>query len=214
VLLALLGGLLFCQPCARAAAQTNEKNVMILFSSIETDSHFVDLIETTVRARVPGHINFYISHLENFTADDDAETQYLDRLAETFRVQFAPTKLDLVVTMSGPATMFTVQYRDQMFPGVPIIFTQVGTREFSGLKWPPGVTGVTVPIGIGETIDLALRLQPDTATVALLGGSDWYWIDAVHSELRRYQSKVREIEFTGPPSRAMLAKVLALPPTQ
>jgi len=31
-----------------------------------------------------------------------------------------------------------------------------------------GVTGVTVPVGIRETIDLALRLHPDAKAVAVI----------------------------------------------
>ena len=211
MLLALLG-VLFCISHGRAAAQTGEKNVLLLFSSIETDSHFVDLIEKAVRTRVPGHTNFYVAHLVDTSIAEDPVKHYLESQAETFRRQFSETKPDLVVALSGPATMFMVQYRDKMFPGVPIIFTEVGTREFGGLTWPPGVTGVTVPIGIGETIDLALRLEPDTTTVALIGGLDWYWTGAVHSELLRYRNKVKEVDFTEPASRELLAKVLALPP--
>ncbi|WP_254062545.1 PAS domain S-box protein [Acidobacterium sp. S8] len=131
--------------------------------------------------------------------------------AETFRRLYAEVKLDVVIAVAPQALLFAVKYRDRIFPDVPIVFTQVGTREFLGRTWPR-VTGLTVPVGIGETIDLALQLNPDTKAVAVLGGVDWYWLAVVHSELLRYQGKVREIVFNDPASRALLEKVLALPP--
>jgi hypothetical protein len=90
-----------------------------------------------------------------------------------------------------------------MFPGVPIVFTAVGTRQFAGQTWP-GVTGLTVPVGLGETIDLALRLEPDTYTIAVISAGIRFWLAAT--------DKVREIDFFGPPGRELHKKVAALPP--
>ena len=101
-----------------------------------------------------------------------------------------------------------------MFPGVPIVFTDVsGQRRRRRLS--PGVTGVISPLGMRETIDLALRLHPDTTTVAVITGvSQWdkYWLAVAHSELLRHQDKVREIDLIGPAGRQVLEKVAELPP--
>jgi PAS domain S-box-containing protein len=106
-----------------------------------------------------------------------------------------------------------MQYRDKMFPGVPIVFTDIARQEAEEM-WP-GVTGVIVPMGMRETIDLALRLQPDTTTIAVIAGvSQWdkYWLSVAHSELLRLQDKVREIDIVGPAGRQVLEKVAELPP--
>jgi PAS domain S-box-containing protein len=77
------------------------------------------------------------------------------------------------------------------------------------------VTGVVSPLGFRETIDLALRLQPDTNAVAVVAGAtslDGYWLAALHSAIARHQDRVKEIEIRGPPDRQLLARVAALPP--
>jgi PAS domain S-box-containing protein len=105
-----------------------------------------------------------------------------------------------------------MQYRDKMFPGVPIVFTDVSRQEAQTM-WPD-VTGVIVPAGMGETIDLALRLHPDTKAVAVVAGvSQWdtYWLSVAHSELLRRQDKVREIDIIGPAGQ-VVEKVAELPP--
>ena len=83
-------------------------------------------MESTVRARVPGQINFYTASVENPRFD---ETAYRESLAETLRQGYSGVKLDLVVAATYPVLQFTMQYRDKMFPGVPIIFTDVPARK-------------------------------------------------------------------------------------
>ena len=78
----------------------------------------------------------------------------------------------------------------------------------------PGVTGVISPLGMNETIDLALHLHPDTNAVAIItGASAWdkYWLAAAHSELLRHQDKVREIDLIGLEGRQILEKAAELP---
>ena len=167
-------------------------------------------MESTVRARVPGQINFYTASVENPRFDEEG---YRQSLAETLRRGYGGVKLDLIVAATYPVLEFALQYRDTMFPGVPIVFTDVARQEAQ--KMWPGITGVIIPNGMRETIDLALHLNPDTNAVAVISGvSQWdkYWLAVAHSELLRHQDKVREIDIVGPAGIQVLEKVAELPP--
>jgi PAS domain S-box-containing protein len=192
-----------------AAAQPAAKNVLILHNWASLPQSW-GLMESTVRARVPGQINFYTASVENPRFDEET---YRESLAETLSRGYRGVKLDLVVAATYSVLQFTMQYRDKMFPGVPIVFTDIGRQEAQ--KMWPDVTGVIVPIGMGETIDLALRLHPDTSAIAIIAGvSQWdkYWLSVAHSELLRRQDKVREIDIIGPAGRQVIEKVAELPP--
>jgi signal transduction histidine kinase len=206
-------GMLLCALTAfTAAAQAREKNVLLLFSSVERNSSNWDPFDPLVRARVPGQITFYRAYLDESQAKDKS---YLESQAETFRRTYAGVKLDLVVTGSPDQLRFAVLYRDKIFPGVPILFTAVSTRELDGQRMWPGVTGVTVPVGLRETMDLALHLHPDTNTVAVITNASSgaaYWLSVAHTELLRHQDKMTEIDIVGPASGEMLERVSALPP--
>ena len=203
ILLCVLSGL-------PAAAQPNAKNVLILHNWASLPQSW-GLMESTVRARVPGQINFYTASVENPRFDEEA---YRESLAETLSRGYAGVKLDLVVAATYQVLQFTLQYRDTMFPGVPVIFTDVSRQEEAQKMWPD-VTGVIIPNGMGETIDLALRLQPDTTKVAVIAGvTQWdkYWLSVAHSELLRHQDKVREIDIVGPADSQVIDRVAELPP--
>lgn len=201
ILLCVLSGL-------PAAAQSNAKNVLILHNWASLPQSWT-LMESTVRARVPGQINFYTASVENPRFD---EKTYQENLSETLR-GYGGVKLDVVVAATYPVLQFAMQYRDKMFPGVPIVFTDVPYQEAPKL-WPD-VTGVISPLGMHETIDLALHLHPDTNAVAIITGTsawDKYWLSVAHSELLRHQDKVREIDLIELEGPRILEKVAELPP--
>jgi PAS domain S-box-containing protein len=203
-------GLLLCGLIPPAIAEPPPtKNVLILHNWSTLPGSWA-VMESTVRARVPGQINFYTASVENPQFYEEA---YQESLAETLHRGYGGVKLDVVVAATYPVLQFVMQYRDQMFPGVPVVFTDVGRPE-AEIKWPD-VTGVISPLAMKETVDLALHLQPDTTTVAVITGiSEWdkYWLAVAHSELLRYQDKEREIDIIGPAGRQTLEKVAELPP--
>ena len=83
---------------------------------------------------------------------------------------------------------FAVRHRDELFPGVPIVFFGIDARRIAGQQMWPGVTGVTETVDVRATIDLAFHLHPEHQH-----GRDHhqrsdfekYWLAAVHAELLR-----------------------------
>ena len=202
-------GFLSCVLLVPAAAQPPVKNVLILHNWANLPQSWT-LMESTVRDRVPGQINFYTSTVENPRFDDES---YRESLAETLRRGYSGVKLDLVMAANLQVLRFVMEYRDRMFPGVPVVFTDVGDQE--DLSIYHGATGLVSHIGMRETIDLALHLNPDTNTVAVITGeSGWdkYWLAVAHTELLRHQNQVKEIDLIGPADSQILEKVAALPP--
>jgi PAS domain S-box-containing protein len=195
------------------AVDPHEKNVLLVFGSLY--AHYepsLNLIESSVRAHYSEQVNFSVAYLDYQKLEEES---YRESLAETLRRGYNEVTPDLIVVASIHSVQFLIQYRDKIFPGVPIVFTELSADELQGQKLLPGMTGLMVSLGLRETIDLALRLHPDTTAFALIadapGPPEKYWVARIHSELLRHQDKVKEIDVIGPPSREMLEKVEALP---
>jgi PAS domain S-box-containing protein len=205
IILANLAGLL-AHP--HAAAQQNAKNVVVLSGGRGRDS--LNRMESSLRSHVKFPVNFSIVDLDNPRFD---EKSYQDNLAEALQAAYGK-KPDLLFACMDPSLRFAGEYRDQIFPGVPVVFMSVSTLLADKQIWP-GVTGVAVPSGARQTVDLALHLHPDTTAVAVISGdseNEEDYLAAVHSELLHHQDKVTEIDIVGPPSGRMLERVAALPP--
>ncbi len=209
-LVVFLGVLSQVLTCYGAGQQPSAKNVLVLFSTYDRQqTAYLDLIETPVRTHFAGPVNFHTTYL----SPKVLEKSYRESLAETLRHQYSDVKLDVVVAVAVPAIPFAMEYRDKIFPGVPVVFVAVSAIELEGQKLQPGTTGVTTDVGIKGTIDLALHLQPDTTTVAVIDASEQnFWWGVTHFELLRHQGKIKEIDILGEPSAQMLEKINALPP--
>jgi PAS domain S-box-containing protein len=210
VLLTILGLALGLPTGRHAVGQQKAKNVLILDTFFRQDPGWQEQMESSLRARVPWKVNFSVTYLENPRFE---EKSYRDSLAETLRRGYGGDKPDLVMTVSEPALRFAVEYRDRMFPGVPIVFWAIS----SGLadQKMPGVTGVASATGVRQTIDLALRLQPDTSAIAVITNvsqTEMDWLAAVRAELLHHRDKVREIDLIGAPGPRLLEGIAALPP--
>src|SRR5215831_5295369 len=179
--------ILLCLFAGRASqAQTHVKNVLFVFSIVKYSDEMLNVIQPYMRAHYSGPINFYYAYLEDIQSQ---ETPSWENQAEVYRRKYAGVKMDVVIANVGPSLRFALKYRDRLFPGVPIVFVSVNKRELEGQKLGPGVTGVTNPLGFKETIDLALRLHPDTKAIAVIAGvTSWdsFWLQALHTELVRY----------------------------
>lgn len=68
-------------------------------------------------------MNFYVEYLEaqRFEKDTDSEKS----LVETLRSAYGKENLVLVIVAAHPALQFATQHRDELFPGVPIVFMEV-----------------------------------------------------------------------------------------
>jgi PAS domain S-box-containing protein len=201
--------LLFVLSGFSAAAETNTKNVLVVFSALVREHEALDLMESGVRAHFSGPVNFSVVYLDYQRLGQES---YRESLATTFRLGYSEVKPDVLIAVSIEAIQFMTQYRDEIFPGVPMVFTEVSSSELQAVKMLPGMTALTASAGLRETIDLALRLHPDADAVALIEAKQGFWWAAAHAELLRHQDKVREIDVIGSPSAEMLARVAALPP--
>ena len=199
---------LFCIP---AESQANEKNVLFLFSSVKYSDETMSVIEPLMRAQVPQQVIFYHAYLDDPQVE---EKSYRESLAETLTRRYAGVRLDVVIACNPAAIRFATEYRDSIFPAVPIVFVAINERELDA-HLPSGITGVTSRTGFRETIDLALRLQPDTKAVAVLAGAtnwDRDQLSALQAELVHYRDQVKEIDLVGVPNQQMFEKIDALPP--
>ena len=198
---------------ASAQEPGTEKNVLIFESFSVSSLGTADSLKSALRSGSPWPVNFYVEYLEGQRFDDEG---YEKGVFETLQHTYAGQKLDLVMAESYPALQFVLKHRDELFPGVPIVFWGVNINWIAvGQKMWPGVTGVTDNLDARGTIDLALRLHPHTNTFAVITNNsefERHWLAVVHAELVHHQDSVREIDLVGLPTGQLLERVAALPP--
>jgi signal transduction histidine kinase len=132
-------------------------------------------------------------HQEFMDTKRIAGPEYFRLLYELYRYKFRQTRFDVIITSDNDAFDFMVQYRDRLFPGTPVVFCGVNNFDPSQLRGVKNITGVNEKPNITATLDLALRLHPDTRNIVVIN-DDTTTGRAVHNQLMgilpSYQSRV------------------------
>jgi PAS domain S-box-containing protein len=202
----------FAQVCC-VAAQAAPKNVLVLYSF--TDRKYQDeleILKSTTRSRVGTPVDFHVEYLGSARFDAPG---YEKGLIESLASVYGGKKIDLVIAAFYPALRLAVDHRQELFPGAPIVFSSVPPKRLEGQKLWPDVTGVTMDVDLQGTIDLALRLRPDTKNAAVVVGTaetDRYWGTVIDEDLRQHQPRLSVIDLLGLPPDQLLKKASALPP--
>jgi hypothetical protein len=142
------------------------KNVLVLhMESSRLPANIVaqKAIEETI-GKNPGTQVF-----EEYMDENRLGTDY-PTLAERIHQKYGKTKMDLVMTVGPQALNFILQYREKLFPAVPIVFSVVDSRGLPP-KLPQNVMGVGGSYSYSDTVDLILKLQPDTQRVFYVAGA-------------------------------------------
>jgi len=202
--------LVSCTPLS--ASSVPEKNVLVLYSwPLRSTFGELEALKETVRSRVSAPVDFYVEYLES---QRFGSAGYQQALVETIRQSYGGRHIDLVVVVAYPALQFAIDHREQLFPGIPIVFITVpSSRLPDGMPWL-GVTGVTSNADVRGSLDLALRLHPDTHNVALIAGTsefEQHWMEALRNELRQREDKLTRIEMSTASPKQLLEQVSKLP---
>ena len=188
------------------------KTVLVLYSF--TDRKVPDeleILESTTRSRLSMPVDFHVEYLGSARFDAPG---YEKGLVESLFSVYGGKKIDLVIADFYPALRFAVDHRQELFPGAPIVFSSIPPKRLEGQKLSPGVTGITMDVDLQGTIDLALRLRPDTKNAAVIVGTaetDRYWGALIDRDLRQHQPGLTVVDLIGLPPDQLLKQVSALP---
>ena len=135
-------------------------------------------------------------------------------LRDYLREKYAGQKIDVVVATPDPALDFLLQYRNDLFTNAPIVFVGIRRPPNEVVTTGPGLTGIIRANTHRKTLDLALKLHPQTREVFVVSGSaerDQRFERIARQELAGYENRVRITYLTDLPVDELMNRVKELP---
>jgi PAS domain S-box-containing protein len=213
-LLTLLA-LLLSHHFASAAPLQPAKKVLILYSwqsvvpaNVEWDTGIREALEGTEGQR----IEFHTEYLDLAT---HPEGSYLHSLLNLLQTKYSGQKIDLLIPVGDEALAFLQVHGNFLFPGAPIVFCGAEKQKVNALKSLLNLTGVAAWIDVRGTLAAALKLQPETRRVVLVGGmarTDRWLQEEAREGLRPYEGRFEVTFLTNLPMAEILQRVSNLPP--
>src|SRR5262245_62336592 len=115
-----------------------------------------------------------------------------ERMRDYLRQKYGDNRIGAIITLSRSALNFLIKYRSDLFPNTPIVFHAFTQADLDKRDEVNGVP-VVVDNPYRNTIDLALKLNPDTKQVLIITATPQHdkKLEAeVLKELKEFENRV------------------------
>jgi PAS domain S-box-containing protein len=200
--------------CAADGAAAETKRVLMLFSSeslLPASNALGTSLQTSLEAEDPYRVEIFTEFLD---ADRFPGPVHEASVESLLREKYGSIPIDLAIAIGPQALNFLTQRRASLFPGIPLIFagvTEVSLRQ--GV--PPNSTGIVSRFDPVQTLELALRLQPDARQLVVVTGAapfDKRWDAVAREKLRPYADRLEMTHLSGLPLSRLLHELAQLLP--
>ena len=199
-----------------AAAQTapEPKRVLAIYwdnKDFRGNAIFDESFQNVLKAAPFPNFEYYPEYLEpaRFPGED-----YVEAFHDYLKRKYQGRRIDVVVAIPDVPLSFLLKYRKDLFPDAPIVFVTTkfpGEAEYAVTR---DMTGIVVQTTHKQTLDLALKLHPDTQQVFVISGTpegDRRYEAIARQELAPYENKVHFTYLTDLPLTQLIATTHSLP---
>jgi hypothetical protein len=212
--LIILPALLLVHHLAQGAKPPPAKNVLLLYSYqaiLPANLEWDEDIRKALKGKNAQTIEFYTEFLDLSQFPDES---YKRGLLNLFQIKYSSQKIDLLIPVGDLAFSFLQAHGHALFPGSPIVFCAVAKRQVEALKPPSNSSGVVAWVDVQGTLEAALKLQPGTRRVVVIGGTsktDRAFQQIAREALRPYEGPLEVTFLTDLPMAEVLQRVSSLP---
>jgi PAS domain S-box-containing protein len=182
--------LLLCAfPDGVAQAQLKPVRRVLILNEVNTTFPGINIINDGIRAALtasPYQLEVYREYMDTVYFPDPADQQ---RFRDFYIRKYQDHRPDVIITVGPSPLKFMMEKHQLAFPGVPIVFCLPYIVP-SALALDPDFTGVDNDLAARKTMEAALRLQPGTKHIVVVGGmsvNDKRVEDAVREQLNTYE---------------------------
>jgi signal transduction histidine kinase len=150
---------------------------------------FLSGLRQALAKNLSGEYELSAEHLDTALYD---QPSYRQSFATLLNAKYRGRKLAAIIALDPNSLDYMLEVRPGLWPEAPIIFTGIDEAEARRWAGQKNLTGVTIDIDLGSTLEAAIRLCPDARRIALVSsdqGSPF-----VHQEL---QAQAKRFASTG-----------------
>ncbi len=164
----LIAALLLVWTAQKPTAQSGPRRRVLYINSYHRGYKFSDDITRgleTVLKEPANNVELLIEYMDTKRLDSAA---YLEELYGLYKTKYGARPPNLVVSSDDAALNFLFKYADDLFPGAPVVFCGANFFDVSRLAGFERFTGVSELIDVAGTLDIALKLHPQTRQIVVV----------------------------------------------
>jgi signal transduction histidine kinase len=167
-------GLILCLtpvlvPVRLPAAGMRARSILVLDQSESRGPFFYQIfsgLRAAVNANAGSHITLYA---ENLDLSRFNGAVYGESLRQQLKEKYRERPIGVLVAVGTVTLELVLRWREELWPGVPVVFALVDEMDFARLKLPPDETGGIVKLALVDSIKAARAVVPDLDSVVFVG---------------------------------------------
>jgi len=155
--------------CLSEHAQAQEKKKILILNSYHQGLSWTDNIVKGIKESLKAmenSIDYYIEYMDTKRFYGD---KYFEKIFNLMKQKYSGIKFDLIVVSDNDALLFTMKHYQRLFYEIPVIFCGINNFNDSLIeKYRKWFTGVAEETDVRGTLDIALKLHPNTQRVYII----------------------------------------------
>ncbi|MEI9924961.1 MAG: hypothetical protein WDN50_16775 [Bradyrhizobium sp.] len=123
-------------------------------------------LRSVLTADTQSHTTLYS---ENLDLSRFGGPVYEESLRRYLKEKYRDIPIGVVVVVGTPALELVLRWREELWPGVPVVFELVDEMDFARLTLPSDVTGSIVKVPLADSIKAARAVVPDLDSIVFVG---------------------------------------------
>jgi signal transduction histidine kinase len=167
----IVGLLMLLAPMA-LAQERRPRSVLVLDQSDLRGPFYYQLsagLRGVLGAPNDGRITVYG---ENLDLTRFGGAAYEESLKRHFKEKYRDRPIGVIVAIGAGTLEHTLRWREELWPGVPVVFAMLDETDFAKLGRPVDVTGVIMRIPLAGAVRVARAVVPGLDTIVFVG-DDW-----------------------------------------
>jgi PAS domain S-box-containing protein len=210
-----LPAVLLAHHLAHGASPPPAKKVLLLYSyqaMLPGNLEWDEAIRAALKGTEAQPLEFFTEFLDLSQFPDES---YVKGLLNLLQIKYSSRKIDLLIPVGDLAFAFLQAHGDALFPGSPSVFCAVARQQVEALKPLPNTSGAVAWADVQGTLAAALKLQPNTRRVVVVGGTaktDRAFQHIAREALRPNEGRLEVTFLTDLPMTEILQRLSSLPP--
>lgn len=152
--------------CSLLPAQ--ETKHLILINSYHQGMEWTDKITEEVLKKYAYPDSEYRVHVEYMDTKSIYSKEYLHELYKLYKRKYSNKDISLIFASDNHALDFLLQFRNDIFGKVPVVFCGINNYQDSMLEGHKNYTGIAEYFSIQATVKTILKLHPETQQLYVL----------------------------------------------
>lgn len=193
-----------------------QQESVLLLNSYEQNMNWVKGITSGVLDTFGEAERPIVVRIENMDSKMVTSSEYYEVYSAYLRSKYKDTSFSVILASDNNAYDFLREYRDKIFPNVPVVFCGVNYFQSQQIDNLESFIGVEEIVSFKETVELISTFHPEITEIFVVNDylkTGRAWVETIKNDVQELKSEIKIIYSSNVPIKQLQDEINNLPKT-